>query len=237
MFAIIFWALCTGFASGFGALLAHFFPIGDRWLAALLGAAAGIMVGLSLFGLLPEANACSRPSVVVAGFLWGILLMRFIEGVMNRGHSYRGREGGYISMGHLIVIGIALHNFPEGLALGAGFRGGTDLGYVIAFSLMLHDIPEGISMAAPLRKGGFSLPRILLLATLAGLVTPVGAAAGWLLSGISASFLGMAMGIAAGAMVFISFDALLPEAQNLHRHFCNSGVYIGIVLTFLLQFL
>ncbi len=234
MLSIVVIGVCTGLATVLGAVLAQLAPVRDRWLASLLGAAAGIMVGLSLFGLLPEGNKICGPKIVGAGFLWGLALMRFIEELLH-GRTRRRTDAAYTGMGVLIAVGIAFHNFPEGIALGAGFRGGDNLGYLIAFSLALHNIPEGISIAAPLKRGGVSLGRILGLAALAGLVTPIGAALGWLMSGLSPAFLGMSMGIAAGAMVYISFDALIPTALLLDRRYSNGGIYTGILLAFLLQ--
>ncbi len=125
-----------------------------RGVAPVFGVAAGIMVGLSLFGLLPEGHAISGQKIVSLGFFLGILLMRNLERFVTVKDANR-ETGAYTGMGYLIAIGIALHDFPEGLAMGAGFRGGEELGYLIAFSLALHNIPEGISIAAPLKKGAF----------------------------------------------------------------------------------
>ncbi len=235
MATIIILGICTGLATVFGAQLVWFFPIQNRrCLAPLLGAAAGIMIGLSLFGLLPEGNAFSGVKITGAGFVWGIFMMRFFDMLVHRKEENSVQDS-YIGMGVLIAVGIALHNFPEGLAMGAGFRGGENLGYLIAFSLMLHNIPEGATIGAPLKTGGFSLARILWITALAGIVTPMGAACGWILADVSARFLGAAMGVAAGAMVYISFDSLIPAALRLDRGTGNGGVYLGILLTFMLQ--
>ena len=132
--------------------------------------------------------------------------------------------------GLLICLSIALHNLPEGIAMGVGFAGHNSLGYLIAFAILLHNIPEGIGIGVPLRKSGASFFKIVILTLMTGLITPLGAMIGWEVGAISPWFLGFGMGIAAGAMVFIAFTKLL----FLKGYWNHLGAFCGILLTFLI---
>ena len=133
-------------------------------------------------------------------------------------------------MGLFLCLALALHNFPEGIAVGVGFAGGSALGFMIAFAMLLHNIPEGIGIGAPLRKSGMGILAILLFTAAAGIVTPIGAALGWWFGSVSMSALGWAMGLAAGAMIFVSFAKLL----SYHDPWNRFGVFCGILLTFII---
>lgn len=137
----------------------------------------------------------------------------------------------YAYTGVLIGIGIALHNFPEGLAIGVGFTSFQTFGAGLSLIIALHDIPEGIVMATPMRMGGIHPAKIVLAALLAGVPTGIGALLGYLLGEISVAFIGLCLGFAAGAMLFITCSELIPESRDLYRgRISGIGLILGMLL-------
>lgn len=225
--------MVAGLATTIGGLFATFLPVeNEKCLVFLLGFAGGVMVGLSLFQLMPEGYFFSNSLFAVGfGFAVGILLMMFLAQLT--GANCKKADCAHINFrktGLFICLALALHNFPEGIAVGVGFAGGNDLGFMIALAMMLHNIPEGIGIGAPLKKSGMCTVIILLLTTAAGFVTPLGAALGWWLGNLSMQVLSWAMGLAAGAMVYVSFTKLFVYGSRWNE----LGIFCGILLTFVI---
>lgn len=242
------WAsLLAGLATGVGALLALLFgKPSAKVLSVMLGFASGIMLAISAFDLMPEAVELSSTSYTVFGFLLGALLMYALDRAIPHMHLGSGEVEGpeslgadnenleMLKLGYFIFFGIALHNIPEGLALGAGFVSNYGLGIAIAVSLALHNVPEGMATAVPLLRGGMGKLKVLGLTTLAGLMTPVGTLLGAVLFNVSELFIGLALAFAAGAMVYIVSDELIPQSHKYHSHWANFGLLIGFIVGFLL---
>ena len=98
---------------------------------------------------------------------------------------------------------MAIHNFPEGLAIGSGFEASIRLGLSLAVAICLHDIPEGISMAVPMKKGGMKISRIIFYVVLSGITTGIGAFFGAIVGSISKNIISLCLSFAAGAMLYI----------------------------------
>ncbi len=225
----------SGLATGIGAIIMMFFGnIGRKTLSSLLGFAAGIMIAIATFGLLPEAVEFGTVGIAVAGFAAGVFMLLFLDNRIPHLHMFQkeGVNGEYHKMGLFIALGIALHNLPEGLALGAGYEAAPAFGMMIALAIALHNIPEGIGIACPLKMSGAKPLQIILIACLAGLFTPLGTLLGFVLFNISPIFISLSMGFAAGAMVYIASDELIPESHRQHSHSANIGIALGILITF-----
>ncbi|MDD2497013.1 MAG: ZIP family metal transporter [Desulfitobacteriaceae bacterium] len=228
----------TGLATGLGALIVsccgHF---SKRTLSALLGFAAGIMISISTLSLLPSAVQYGNAFLAGGGFFAGVITMLFLDNLIPHLHFFQkeGRNKAYMKMGYFIAAGIALHNLPEGLALGAGYQAADELGTMIALAILLHNIPEGMGIAAPLKAGGTRSINIIGITSLAGLFTPMGTLIGILIFNISNLFISLAMGFAAGAMIYIVSDELIPESHKQHSHYANIGIALGVLLTFFAQ--
>jgi zinc transporter, ZIP family len=136
--------------------------------------------------------------------------------------------------GYLILFGIAMHNLPEGLAIGAGLEAGPEVGLLIAVAIGFHNVPEGLAIAGPLKAGGLPMRKVILFTLLAGLMTPLGTVIGLLVMQISPVMVSGSMAFAAGAMVYIVNDELIPQANGMNSHLANAGLVIGLLLAFIL---
>ena len=141
-----------------------------------------------------------------------------------------------IKSGLLIAAGIAIHNLPEGFAVGAGFSRSTEFGLFIAVAILLHNIPEGMATALPLCEGGMVRRDALKASILSGMVEPLGAllAAGFL--SVFEGLLPGALAFAGGVMVFITLDELIPAArEHGHHHMTAMGIILGAMFVFVLS--
>lgn len=224
--------LATGvIGTGLGGIItAYTGRPSNKMLGGYLGFAGGIMLALAFVELMPEAIEEGNMFLAIVGFVIGVVLLIVMDRNlphMHHGGSEEG-DGKLMKMGYLVAFGIAIHNFPEGVALGAGWVSSSSLGLGLAIILTLHNIPEGIAMAAPLAAGGVSMKRVVIMTLLAGLPVGVGAIIGALIGEASPVFLSLSLGFAAGAMMYISFDELLPEAHE-HSEGDHHGIYGGVL--------
>ncbi len=222
----IVWGSAVGLVgTGLGGLIGAIYGApGKRSLSLLLNLTAGLMLAVSCFDLLPEAYHLSLPFGVL-GLALGVLLMLLADRLMQR----KARGGSLYRAGFLVAIGIALHNLPEGLAVGSGFAETPSFGLALGALIALHDVPEGIALAVPLRASGMSAARVLLLALASGLPTGVGAYFGLLAGGVSPSMIALCLGLAGGAMLQITAQEMLPSAGELYIGWdANLMLAIGI---------
>lgn len=127
-------------------------------------------------------------------------------------NAERKKGGSLLKAGIVMLIAIALHNFPEGMAIGATGEANVKIGIMIAIVIAVHNIPEGMAISAPLAAGGVNGWKTILLTSLAGFATVIGSVIGLLLGGISKMASGVCMALAGGAMLYVTFGEVLPEA-------------------------
>ncbi len=244
----ILYSLLAGVSTVLGAVVIMVFgKPGPRLLSGLLGFAAGVMLAISFFDLLPEA--LGNGSIVTAsiGFLLGAGIMYALDRLIPHAHITsdqelalesiphgRAAKRDLLRVGYLVFFGLALHNLPEGLAIGAGVEASPQLGLYVAIAIALHNIPEGIAAAGILRAGGLSIVRVLLLTLVIGLMTPLGALLGLAFFRISPVFIAAGMAFAAGAMVYIASDELIPQANKLNSHVSIGGLIAGLLVVFIM---
>lgn len=197
-------------------------------LSLLLGLASGIMTAVIVFDLLPSSLRYGSLQATLTGFMTGVGLMAVLDLGLRASSSKNTRD--YLKMGYLIATGIALHDFPEGLAIAAGFAAAETLGPLLVLAIGLHNIPEGMATAAPLRFGGLSAGRVLALNALISLVTPLGTFIGLVLLETSRAFIGLLLAFAAGAMTYIVLGELAPESRRNSRPMAYLGMLAGVVL-------
>lgn len=220
---------------------------GNRLLSALLGFAGGVMLAVAFFDLLPESLEFGSITVATVGFFAGAGIMYGLDRLLPHAHFSNNQDPTFenvprvhkhrkdiLRVGYLVFLGLALHNLPEGLAIGAGLEASPTLGLYIAIAIALHNIPEGIAAAGILRAGGLTVVRVLLLTLVIGLMTPLGAALGLLFFHISPLFIAGGMAFAAGAMVYIVVDELVPQSHKLDDHVSIGGLILGLMVVFLM---
>ena len=237
MTTILIISAIAGLATIAGAFLVIIFGRpSERALAILLGAAAGIMLGVVIMDLLPASLKQGTYYQALFGFGAGLLLMASLDGILGflnpTAISQFNRQKFLRKMGLLMAIGIALHDFPEGIAIAAGYSAQGNLGLLLALSIGLHNIPEGMAMATPLIMGGVSRRTILLINCAVSLCTPLGTYLGWLLVNNSTRWIGVLLALAAGAMSYLIKEELIPEAKRNHPRVATLGLVGGIFFIF-----
>jgi ZIP family zinc transporter len=214
--AILLLSLLSVLTTTVGVLLALLIRENIPAIAAGIGFSTGIMVLVSMVELIPEAQALvGTPGAVIAVILGGALL-----GLANFAipHGHLVTEHGLgdtrlIRSAYMVVVGLILHDFPEGFAMANAYIASPSLGLVVALAIALHNLPEELAMAVPavaMRSKRF----LISAAILSALAEPLGAIAGLLAVRASPGLNGYFMAFAAGAMLFVSFHELMPMARR-----------------------
>ena len=142
-----------------------------------------------------------------------------------------------IKAGTVMLIAIALHNFPEGMAIGASGTLETHMGVLIAIIIALHNIPEGMAISAPLVSGGVHGGKAILLTALAGGATVLGAVLGLAVGGLGELATGVCLSLASGAMLYVTFCDILPQSITLNDGEVPSiSILIGLVFSIIFVF-
>jgi ZIP family zinc transporter len=233
-------SLVAGLATGFGALPVLFTKrVSDRLLDTMLGFAAGVMLAATSFSLLVPSLDLSGPWVAVLGIVLGAVVLYLIDHFVPHFHPALGKEGppSRLSRVWLFVLAITIHNFPEGLAVGVSFGSGdVAAGLVIATAIGLQNMPEGLAVALPLLREGYSRRKALWYGTLTGLVEPLGGLLGAAIVVVARPVLPWGLAFAAGAMLFVIADELIPESHKKgYQREATFGLIAGFVVMMLLD--
>jgi ZIP family zinc transporter len=241
----------VGFATtALGALPALFLrSIPQRVEDMMMGFAAGMMLAASAFSLLLPGieagteimgNAGLGAGTVVIGMALGVLLMLGLDEFTPHEHESAGPCGpGHERCGRvwLFVFAIALHNLPEGMAIGVSFaQGDMSVGLPLTTAIALQDIPEGLAVALAIIAAGFSPIRAVMIAIGTGFLEPIGALLGAGLSTGMAVAYPIGLGLAAGAMLFVVSHEVIPEThRHGHQKFATLGLMAGFALMMVLD--
>lgn len=240
-------SILAGLATGAGALPALFFrEISDRLFNSLLGAAAGVMLAATAFSLLvPGIDYGDQmwPGkglwIVAAGMMVGALFLHFADKRLPHLHFDAVTDHSLDSLQKisLFIIAITIHNFPEGMSVGVSFGSGDmNNGLVLSIAIALQNIPEGLAVALPLVGLGYNKWRAVAIATLTGLVEPVGGLLGITMVTLFQSILPIAMGFAAGAMLFVISEEIIPETHAKGRsRIATFSLMIGFIVMMVLD--
>jgi len=237
-----------------GAITAIFGSKTERMISIFLSLAAGVMVSIVLIELIPEAIEYSNIWVTVVGLILGALMVLVLNNIMDKlskadssklhetyaeffhSSDVISNKKSMLRSGMIMLFAIALHNIPEGLALGAAGYHDAALGITLAIMIGLHNIPEGMAISAPLISGGFSKVKTLVLVMLTGATTVLGAMAGVLIGGISYTALALSFAVAGGAMLYVVFGEILPQSIVTNKDrvptiFALIGIILGLLFT------
>lgn len=212
------------------------------------------MTAIICFELIPEALLIADLHIAILGIILGVFMMILCDIIVDNKFSksrktvdsitelelMRNKKGSSTSKvrnnnllktGIIVSIGLAIHNFPEGLAIGSGFEASLKLGLSLAIAICFHDLPEGISMAVPMKSGGMKASKVIYYVVLSGVTTGIGAFLGAIIGVISQEVISICLAFAAGAMIYIVSGELSPESNKLYNGRMSAiGNIIGFII-------
>ena len=247
--------LFTWFLTALGASLVFFFKsIKKDVLNGMLGFAAGVMIAASFWSLLSPAlemasENSSKPWIpVTIGFLLGGVFLWAVDKILphiHKGFGEENREGIKTSWQRsiLLVLAITLHNIPEGLAVGVAFGaiGGLESATIsgaiaLAVGIGIQNLPEGAAVSIPLRREGLSRFKSFLYGQASGIVEPIAGVLGALAVITTKPILPYALAFAAGAMIYVVVEELIPEAQQgKNNDIATLGCLLGFAIMMILD--
>jgi ZIP family zinc transporter len=213
--ALVFlYGLLTAIATGFGALpFAFVRRISTRTVAYANAIASGLMLG-ACFGLVAEGTKYGSAQTVVGGLLGVIFIAAMQKLLEGRDLSFARIRGADARRTLLIVLVMTVHSFAEGVAIGSSFGGGLSLAALVTAAIAVHNVPEGLAISAVMRPAGASLAACAGWSVFSSLPQPLMAVPAFLFVDAFAPALPYGIGFAAGAMFFMVFVELLPEAYG-----------------------
>ncbi len=193
--------------------------VNRKILDASLGFAAGVMIAASFFSLLlPSIEISDSWFPAVIGFLLGGLFLKLLDSTiphLHIGFNIEESEGAKIPLKKttLLFLAVTIHNIPEGLSIGVSFGESIGAALTLALGIGIQNIPEGMAISLPLRGEGFSRVKSFTYGSLSGLVEPAFSVFGFLAITIFSQILPYALAFAAGAMIYVVVEELIPESQ------------------------
>ncbi len=219
----------------------------------LLGFASGVMIAASVWSLLIPSIEMAETQGKVAwipaaiGFLLGIVFLLVLDSVVPHMHLESEKPEGMkskLKKTTMMVFAVTLHNIPEGMAVGVTFAGalaqnaGITMAsaFALAVGIAIQNFPEGAIISMPLKSEGVSKPKAFLYGALSGIVEPIGAIITILLTNAVVPILPYLLSFAAGAMIYVVVEELIPESQaGEHSNIGTIGVAIGFTIMMILD--
>ena len=219
----------------------------------LLGFASGVMIAASIWSLIIPSMDMSQEQGKIAwlpaaiGFLLGMVFLLILDSIIPHLHVEANKTEGIKSKwkkATMLILAVTIHNIPEGMALGvvfAGFLvGNTGItiagAFALALGIAIQNFPEGAIISMPLKNEGISKKRAFLYGTLSGIVEPIGAIITILLTNAVVPILPYLLSFAAGAMIYVVVEELIPESQaGEHSNIGTIGVAIGFTIMMILD--
>jgi zinc transporter, ZIP family len=232
LLAVIWATLASVAGTGLGGVAGCFGGNVKGMLSAVLGFTAGLMSAIVCFGLLPQAAEAGGLFITLCSMAAGVMVVWLTAGLLP------GKEGDLEHTSFLVLVAIAIHNLPEGLAIGSGWAVVPELGAKLAFVIGMHDFPEGMAITAPMAAMQGKRPyKQALLAMLTGIPTGLGAVLGVWLGSLSPLWMAGCLGFAAGAMLYVTTGEMVPQmfkAKGGHKTLWQLvGFTIGIIISWI----
>ncbi|MFT4343143.1 MAG: zinc transporter ZupT [Candidatus Woesearchaeota archaeon] len=233
--------IIAGLSTALGGLFPLFFKNFNRKILFFsLGMSAGVMVYISFVEMIPEAIQEVGFTLTNIAFFVGIIFMMVLDFLIphkyiaeNNVSAEDQKNNKFDRAGKFTALGIAIHNFPEGMIVFMSAMIDINLGIVLAIAVAIHNIPEGIAIAAPIYYATKSKIKAFMYCFLAGIAEPAGALvlALFFINYFNPFILGLSLAFVAGVMIFISFDELLPISfKENHDHIATAGIFIGMLI-------
>ncbi len=252
----VFWGLAIPFiGTTLGAAMVFLMKnkINNKIEKLLLGFASGVMIAASIWSLIIPAIDMAEEQGQIAwlpatvGFLLGICFLLILDSVIPHLHLNNSKPEGIkakLKKTTMMVLAVTLHNIPEGMAVGVVFAGAitgntgiTIAGaFALAIGIAIQNFPEGAIISMPLKSEGMSKAKAFLYGTLSGIVEPIAAVITILFTNTVVSILPYLLAFAAGAMIYVVVEELIPESQSgEHSNIGTIGVAIGFVIMMILD--
>lgn len=227
--------------------------INNKVQKLLLGFASGVMIAASIWSLLiPSIDMAEEQGTIgwipaSVGFLLGIIFLLVLDTIIPHLHLDSNKPEGMkakLKKTTMMVLAVTLHNIPEGMAVGVVFAGAitgntgiTMAGaFTLAIGIAIQNFPEGAIISMPLKSEGMSKTKAFLFGTLSGIVEPIAAIVTILFTNTVVSILPYLLAFAAGAMIYVVVEELIPESQSgEHSNIGTIGVAIGFVIMMVLD--
>lgn len=210
----------------------------------LLGFASGVMVAAAVWSLIMPAMDMGNIWQVTIGLLGGFAFLLLIDYITPHLHPNGGQEGpqSHLSRTTMLALAVTIHNFPEGMAVGVAIAGAvtsdfsTASAVALAIGIAIQNIPEGAIISMPLRTAGNSRLKAFVVGSLSGVVEPIGGALVLLLASVATTAMPYLLPFAAGAMLYVVIEELIPEAsQGKHSNLNTIGFAIGFAMMMVLD--
>lgn len=213
--------------TGLGGLISITIHQSKNILGWLLGFSGGLMFAVVAFDLLTTAFDIGGLLWGLGGMLLGFVLILALDSFLRKLTFLQNK---HLATSLLLALGVAMHDFAEGMAVGAGFSATASLGFGVAFVMTVHNIPEGVAIGVPLRLANVRRGKVLLTTILTGLPMAGGTLIGALVGRLSGGLLSGSLGFAGGAMLCIVVEKMLPDAHELsHQYLATVAFAIGTI--------
>ncbi|MDR3215766.1 MAG: ZIP family metal transporter [Bacilli bacterium] len=255
---VVFACLITWGATALGASTIFLFKsINQKVNDGMLGFAAGVMISASFFSLIipglefaKKYNPNINEMVIVAGgFICGALFLLILDGLTPHLHMFEKQPEGpksNLKRSALLFLAITIHNIPEGLAVGVALGAYNVLGssnpdlfnaaLALTVGIAIQNFPEGAAVSFPMHREGLSKRKAFLFGQASAIVEPIGICLGILLINIVQPILPFALSFAAGAMIFVVIEELIPESQKGHNtNLATIFTVLGLVIMMILD--
>ncbi|MBC8494926.1 ZIP family metal transporter [archaeon] len=217
-----------------GSLIGVLKKPSENFMYNMLAFAGGVMLAISFLELIPQAIQLSSVTVAVIGIIIGSLVIFALDKLIPHIHPelYQQEQGKNLKKTAVfLMIGIFLHNFPEGMAIAIGTAAGFKVMLTIAFAIAIHNIPEGICTSAPYYYATKKRLKAFLLSSSTAIPLLLGfLAAHFIFQNIPHMIIGLIVAATAGVMIYISGDELIPAACNK----CNTGWSHSTIFSFII---
>ncbi|HMK54275.1 MAG TPA: ZIP family metal transporter [Methanobacteriaceae archaeon] len=234
------WGFLGGFALLIGAVFGYYFKIPPRIVAGVMAFGSGVLLSAVSFELLDEAYSLGGLEHLAAGFLIGALIFTLTNlylarrGAKHRKRSQRPEE--FEGNGAAIAAGSVIDGIPESIAIGLTMIGGTGVSTATMVAVFLSNIPEGLSSSAGMKKDGWKPSRVFILWFVIAVVTSLSSIIGFtVFQYLPPQVTAVALAIAAGGILAMLVDTMIPEAFSETHNLAGMLTVIGFAISFILS--